>query len=134
MGSAVSVHSVLSQGRRFIDTLMTETVAIGTLTSEPGPNFETVESIGTPVYSGIARLKWSSTTVSDASAAGQSASVQSVVLKLPVGTSGVHEGMYAIVSASSVDPGLVGRRFRIAGQPESGQVTALRFPVEEESS
>lgn len=125
---------MLGEGRRFIASLMTETVEVGSLASETGPDFETVETIGAPVYSGPARLKWSSTTVSDASAAGQSASVQAVVLKLPVGTAGVHEGMYAIVAASSVDPGLVGRRFRIAGQPESGQVTALRFPVEEESS
>ena len=34
------------------------------------------------------------------------------------------------VTASTVDPSLVGRVFRTKGLPQAGQVTAHRFPVE----
>jgi hypothetical protein len=38
-----------------------------------------------------------------------------------------------VVLASSVDPSLVGRKFRVAGNAQAGQVTSHRYPVEEVS-
>lgn len=134
MGLAEDVLGELPFLREQAESLMTEVADIGSLTYEQGPNLETIETISAPVYSGRCRLKWQQMRTTDTDVAGQMASESSVVLKLPIGTTGVHEGMMVLVSASTVDPSLPGRRFRIAGTPQSGQVTALRFPVSEESS
>lgn len=112
----------------------TEQVTIGVESETVDPDsLATATTIADPDYSGPARLKWVSTAVSSADAAGQSVATQDVVLKLPVGSPIIPTGRLVIVSSSSIDPGLAGRRFRVAGRPASGQVTANRYTVEEVS-
>jgi hypothetical protein len=82
-------------------------------------------------YVGIGRLVFRSSVVSDVEVASQLVASQSARIDLPAGTSGVGTGMFAVVTASTSDATLVGRRFRVEGMPAAGQTTAARFQVVE---
>jgi hypothetical protein len=80
------------------------------------------------------RIKYPTLTVSERSAVGQTFSTQSVHAHVAVGaTPNVHADHFVTVTASTADPALVGRTFRVRGNPQAGQVTAHRYPVEEVS-
>jgi len=56
------------------------------------------------------------------------------VLKVPVGAGPeIREGDLVKVTASTADGTLMGRWYRIKAFPQSGQVTAHRYPIEEAS-
>ncbi|MWV50066.1 hypothetical protein GRS96_12380 [Rathayibacter sp. VKM Ac-2803] len=120
--------------RRRAQKRFTETVTIGTRAETQGANLQTVVTIGAPVYAGPAKLKWNSSAVSDRIVASQTVSERVGVLELPIGTMTVHEGLALECTASVADLGLVGRVFRIGGQPQGGETAALRFPITEQSS
>lgn len=78
------------------------------------------------------RVKYPSTTVSEPDVVGQRRAEQDVQVRVAVGAAPlVRPDHFCRVTASTVDPGLVGRVFRVKGSPQGGQVTAHRFPVEE---
>lgn len=80
------------------------------------------------------RIKYPTTTVSESSAVGQRFAEQSVIASVAVAsTPNVRTDHFCRVVSSLVDPGLVGRVYRVAGRPASGQVSAARYPVEEVS-
>lgn len=123
----------LGMGRAHALARMTETVRIGTLTTEDEPDRETLDPIVTFdwVYTGPARMKFITQTLSERDAAGQPIAIQSLELHVPSQTVGIVTDMYAVIDASTADTSLVGRVFRIKGLPQAGQTTAARFPVEE---
>lgn len=126
----------LGMGRAQAESRFTETFTF--FTSVPGdPNPDTLEdtTIETPIYTGVlGRVKYPSLTVSTSSAVGQTFATQDVNVSVAVGTIPlVHEGHFCRVTASTVDPGLVGRKFRVKGSAQAGQTTAHRFPVIEVS-
>ena len=137
------------------ESRMSETVTVGRSTPN-GLNPETLEPVAdsfvlhyptpqdifTDVFrdvfgdagNGRARIKYSSLTVSESSTLGQVLAAQDAVLSLPVGMGlGVRIDDIVTVTASTVDPALIGRRFRVKGSAQAGQVTASRFPLEEVS-
>ena len=87
------------------------------------------------IYAGVkGRIKFTSQVVSDRQHGGQLVAVQQRRVDVGVGaTPEVREGDFATITASDIDPGLVGRRVRVDGLPDSGQVTAWRYPVTEVS-
>jgi len=73
-------------------------------------------------------------TVAEREQADQLSSVQSLVAKVAVGAvSTTVVGDVIEVTASTSDPSLTNRRFRIEGTPQPGQVTAHRYPISEVS-
>ncbi|GAA4762600.1 DUF6093 family protein [Microbacterium gilvum] len=126
-----SVLSVLRDGRRLAEARMTETVLVGRFvdgTDEETGNATRV--LAEERYTGIGRVKYPSLTVSDTSA-GLPVAEQQLTVSIPSGSPQCFEGDDVVVSASAVDGLLVGRRFRITGEPQSGQTTAHRYPVRE---
>lgn len=121
----------LAVGRKHAEARMTETVRIGTIVTdeEPDANFDPVRYFES-AYSGPARLKFVTQTISERDAGTQQVALQISELHLPSGTE-VFTDMFAVVDASTADPGLVGRVFRIKGLAHAGQTTAARYPVEE---
>lgn len=127
------VSGALGMGRTWAVARMTETVTVGIYADSTSPTTgDPVRTLTTSHYSGAGQIKYPSLTVSETSGAGQQVGSADVVLKVPVGSANaVRPGDEVLVSASSVDGSLVGRRFRVKAWPQSGQVTAHRFPLEE---
>lgn len=125
--------SVLERGREASARRLTETVRAGYVTDGTDPvTGDAVQTVVAPyIYEGPAQVKYPGTAVSDVTGTGQVLAVQSVVVKLPVGSPVVPEGAGFTVTASTVDSALVGRTYRVDGSPEAGQVTNHRYPVTE---
>ena len=83
------------------------------------------------LYSGKARLKFSSSVASDRTSGSQFVVSQSAELHLPSGTSWVGKDPTVEVTASSSDQSLVGRQWTVKGRPQAGQTTAARYALEE---
>ncbi len=111
---------------------MSETVTAGWLVDGTDPTTgDPTQTVVTPVYDGPGRVRWVSSTVSDAQGAGEPISVQEPVLSVPVGSPRLLDGMAVVVSASEADVLLVGRVFTVQGAPAAGQTTAHRYLLEE---
>ncbi|WP_308491029.1 DUF6093 family protein [Microbacterium terrisoli] len=88
----------------------------------------------TTLYEVPGRVKFTSQVVSPRESGAQLVVVQQRRVDVAVGsTPGVRPGDVVTVTASTVDAGLVGRKFTVDGLPDSGQVTAARYPVSEGS-
>lgn len=128
------IAAVLPELRAQAESRMTETVLVGKFRdgSDPATGAAT-RVLVTERYSGKARVRYPSYAVAEMSPASQPVAQQDVIVSLPVGSGPVFEGDEVLVTASTVDPNVVGRRFRVKGQPAAGQTTAYRVPVIEQS-
>ena len=113
---------------------MTETVEVGQFGDgfDPATGESTLELVESR-YVGKARVKYPSYAVAEQSPASQPIAQQDVVVSLPAGSGPVFEGDMVRVVASSADGSIVGRMFRVKGQPVGGQTTAYRLTVTETS-
>ena len=127
------VSGALSMGRRMAESRMTETVTVGVYTDGTDPDTgDPTRVLSDSHYVGVGQIKYPSASVSETSGSGQQVASADVVLKVPVESApDVRAGDEVLVSASTADGSLVGRRFRVKAWPQSGQVTAHRFPLEE---
>jgi hypothetical protein len=83
------------------------------------------------VHSVAGRVRFPGLTVSERAQGGLVPAVQDVTVSVAVGsTPDVVVGFLWRVTGSLVDVSLVGRVFRTKGLPQSGKVTAWRYPVE----
>jgi hypothetical protein len=125
----------LMQFRALASSRFTETLRFYILngtTTDPD-TLEDVEDI-TVLHTVAGRVKYPTLTVSERSAVGQVFATQSVNVHVAVGSApDVRANHFVTVTASTADPALVGRVFRVTGNAQSGQVTAHRFPVEQVS-
>lgn len=89
--------------------------------------------VETVVHSNVpGRVKFHTIQVSNQEQAGQLVAVQQVSVIVPVGAApNARPEQFVRVTASTIDPSLANRKFRVSGMPSSGQVTAHRYPVEE---
>lgn len=127
---------VLGMGRAQAAHSFTETLTFFSRTEGVIPDGELDPVVvDTALYTGVAgRVKFPDVQVSEREQAGQLLAVQRITVKVAVGaTAAVREGHFVRVTASAVDPSLVGREFRVTGWPQAGQVTSHRYPVEEVS-
>jgi hypothetical protein len=125
----------LGMGRVMASSRLSETLkfySVDGTTVDP-VTLEDVEDI-TVLHTVPGRVKYPTLTVSERSAVGQVFATQSVNVHVAVGSApNVRTNHFVTVTASTADPALVGRKFRVTGNAQSGQVTAHRFPVEEVS-
>lgn len=128
------VGGIMKLGQRLTNAVrMTETVEVGAWAER------TDTATGNPVrertretYTGAAELKFPTLVVTEKSVQGQQAATVDIVMKVPVGAAPlVRKGDLVKVTASTVDGALVGRWFRVKALPQSGKVTAHRYPLEE---
>lgn len=125
------LSGALAFGRAQADLLMTESVTVERAVSAVDPVTLVTGTTVTSHYEGKGRIKSLRLTVSEASASGQALASQDLSLHLPVGFAGdVATGDVVTVVTSDADPDLPGRKFRIRGMAQAGQVTAHRFPIE----
>lgn len=125
---------ILARGRNLANDRMSETVTVGSFTDGTDP--VTGDPIVVPVdtrYTGIGRIKYESLAVSETDGAGSPVATQAPILSVPTGSPAFFEGDGVTVTASVADGSLVGRSFTIAGRPQAGQTTSLRYPLEEMS-
>jgi hypothetical protein len=125
----------IDMGRTMASTRFSETLrfySIDGTTVDP-ETLDDVEAI-TVLHTVLGRIKYPTLTVSERSAVGQVFASQSVTVHVAVGAAPlVRANHFVTVTASTVDPALVGRVFRVTGNPQAGAVTAHRYPVEEVS-
>lgn len=114
---------------RFTDTVTFFTVATG----EDPVTLQPVE-VETVVAAGVrGRLRSAARDPRDVPFAGQLPVVSKLVLSVPVGSVRVGPSVFARVTASASDAGLVGVKVRTTDYPTMGQVSAWRYPVEQVS-
>jgi hypothetical protein len=119
-------------GRRQAEARFTETFTAYTvekvLNESTGLYVDTEEAM----YASVAgRMKYPTLTVSEREQGAQVPAVQDVEIHVAVGaTPDVTVNVRWRCTASTSDSALVGREFRTKGEPQSGQVTAWRYPVE----
>ena len=129
----MSLYSgALGMGRRQAEARFTETFTAYKVSNVL--NESTGEYVPTevPLYSGVlGRMKYPTLTVSEREQGAQVPAVQDVEIHVAVGaTPNVVVNVLWRITASTVDAALVGRVFRTKGEPQSGAVTAHRYPVE----
>lgn len=128
------VLSALALGRRMAAQRFTETVDFFTMARTDDPTTLQPVDVETVLHAGVpARLKVSSSVVSDKRVAGQAPATMQRELHVPVGSVSVGASVFVRVTASTADPGAVGRVFRTGMRSGVGQVTVWRYPVEEVS-
>ena len=81
-------------------------------------------------YAGKGRLRLSSQNVTNAQGPSMPIAVQEPTLSVPWGSPRLFIGD-EVECTGSEDPILIGRRFRIQGNAQSGQTTAHRYPLQE---
>lgn len=134
-GDPVTLHTgALGMGRRQAEARFTETFKAYTVARVLGDNGEYTETEEAVYASVSGRAKYPTLTVSEREQGAQVPASQDVEVHVAVGaTPNVVVNVLWRVTASTADPALVGRVFRTKGSPQSGQVTAHRYPVEQVS-
>lgn len=129
----MSIHQgALGLGRAFAASRHTETFKAYTVTNVLNESTGIYESTEVTVYAEVeGRVKYPTLTVSEREQGAQVPAAQDVHVHVAVGaTPNVVVNVLWRVTASTVDPALVGRVFRTKGEAQSGQVTEHRYPVE----
>lgn len=126
---------VLGFARQVSSLRDTEVVRVGVFMDTTDPvTLRPVRALVEAHYEGAGHLTYPTENVSERVAAGQQVGVQAPILKIPVGAGPlIREGDEVEVVSSTVDDTLVGRRYLIDGWPQSGQVSAHRYPLKETS-
>lgn len=126
------LDGVLAMGRVHAEARMTETIRFYSVTGTV-VNPTTLVSVETTVehYNGVARVHYPVGAVQQTDSAGQFVALQDLIISIPVGSVAIPDDAIGVVSASTTDASLIGRKYRVKGAPSAGQVTAHRFPVEE---
>lgn len=119
----------LSVLRAEAESRMTETVT-GGLYEDGHDQGDATSALVTERYSGKARIRYASRAVLNA---GQTAplAVLEPVLSIPVGSPELFDGDEVVVTASTDDVALVGRRYKVQGRGNAGQTTAHRYLLQE---
>jgi hypothetical protein len=127
------VLSALGLGRRMAAQRFTETVTFFTVARDQDENLQPID-VETVVAANVpARVKVSSSVVSEKSIAGQAPATMQREVHVPVGSVSVGASVSVRVTASTADPGMVGRVFLTGMRSGVGQVTVWRYPVTEVS-
>lgn len=121
--------NALGMGRNMADARMTETVTIGRFKDEHDSDGAPTRELVDTYYTGKARVKLSSLAVSGSNATSQDVSAQQPYVSIPTGSPAIPKGAEVQVSASTVDPLLVGLMLEVEGRSQSGQTTSHRYPL-----
>lgn len=125
---------MLKRGRKRALERMSETVTVGWFEFRRLPgSLDQVLTLVETFYVGEARVKFPSASAMTKNPAGQQLIETNIVVSLPAGTITIPPGSFVRVDGSRADPTLIGRKLRVDGPAQSGQTTAHRYPVVEES-
>jgi hypothetical protein len=133
----VSVGSLIARGRAAAARLMVDTCTIVLEDAEPvydeATDTYTYDASST-VYTGACKVQSARAMAATPEAGAELLAVSRRELHLPITTASaaVRPDMVATITASSLNPGLVGRKFRLSDLgDEKSLATARRFGVEE---
>ena len=131
MSLGADIAAALPGLRAEAESRMTETVTVGSFRDETDDSGAPVRVLVEERYTGRGRVRWASREVSNATGPGGPVTVQEPYLSIPFGSPRLFDRDEVLVSGSSADPVLVGRRFNIQGDAQAGQTTAHRYPLTE---
>lgn len=120
-------------GRRAAESLMVDSCTIehrsgaGVLDEATGQ----VSKPATVVYTGPCRVQVPQAQPRTAEVAERTATLQGIVVSIPVGSGGVRVGAVVRITAATLDPELVDRTFRVVGIHHKTHGTAQRLQCEE---
>lgn len=122
---------MLIRGQKLANLRMSETVIVGKFRDgiDPDTN-DATRVLEQERYTGSGRIRWNSREVSDSQTTGSPVAVQEPYLSVPFGSTRFFTDD-EVECTASIDPLLVGRRFKISGAAGAGQVSAHRYPLEE---
>lgn len=87
---------------------------------------------GTTIYAGVCEVQLTdSLNASTPDAGGQVATVSRLTVKVPMSVEGVQVDDVVTITASGLDPDLVGRKYRVVSRFAKSFATARRLEVEE---
>jgi hypothetical protein len=128
----MSANSAIQRGRVAAAALMVDAV---TVQHQTGENTDPETGVVTPdydtVYTGKAKIQQSAPATNPADVGEAAVFVGQLTLHLPVSVTTVHPDDLVTVTASVLDPDLVGRTFRLRGPAHKSYLTARRFPMVE---
>ena len=131
----MSATSVALRGRIAAEALMLDAVTItraGTPTTNPDTGVVTPSL--TTIYTGIAKVQAASASGSPENVGEAERMASQLVLHIPMSVTGVTADDVATITASALDPDLVGKVFTIRAPMHKSFATARRFPLQELSS
>ena len=122
-------------GRVQAEARMLDTCEIGKFAETVDPTtFATITTLVESQYSGKCRVASRSNAVSEREAGSQSFADQSLVLSVPMADAGLIRTDATVkvtaVDASTGNPAMVNRIYRVAGMAIGSQATAARFLLE----
>jgi hypothetical protein len=131
----MSATSVTLRGRAAAERLMVDACVIKRLT---GSSTDNDTSIITPtfttLYTGKCKVQQGSAAASPSTVGEAVILTDQLTLHIPAAQTGVTTDDIATVTASALDPDLVGRSFRLTGLAHKSFLTARRFTMDEHSS
>jgi hypothetical protein len=121
--------------RAAAESMMTDTAEVyGLAVKTWVEETSSYDEVAALVWSGKCRLKLQDVQTREVDAQGQALIVQSAVVSFPVAADTVFPKDYTVtLTASEMDPALVGKTVRITGPHAQTYATARRYPVEEVS-
>lgn len=129
----MSAQTITVAGQRAAERLMIDSCTIsahGAVVTDPGTGVVTQSE--TVMYSGKCKVQSVSTVIQEAAVAGEHKfSTQNSVLHLPVTASYPPLDATVTITASTLSPSLVGRKYRVVGSQPKTFETAQRVQIEE---
>ena len=122
-------------GRVQAEARMLDTCEVGKFAETVDPTtFETITTLVESQYAGKCRVAARSNAVSEREAGSQTFADQSLVLSVPMADAGLIRTDATVkvtaVDASTGNPAMVNRTYRVAGMANGSQATAARFLLE----
>lgn len=136
----MSAISVTLRGRRAAERLMVDAVIITRRAPLTYPDTTTDGDTGkvtpnlTTVYTGPCKVQAAAASGSPTQVGEAELMASQLELHLPMSVTGVSADDVATITASAVDPDLVGRKFTIRAPMHASFKTARRLPLQELSS
>lgn len=128
----MSLVTTLLAGRAAAERNMTSTVKVSRLARAFDEATGTYADSWTTVYEGPGKLQFFDNAYEQTPVAGGHTFITGrQMVHLPVGASGIQVDDVVEVVADALNPGLLGRTWRVTNTPAKSHQTALRFPVEE---
>jgi hypothetical protein len=130
----MSLVGIVSSGRRAALALMVDACTISRQTGESVSSDAVVTPTIATIYEGACRIRRRDTQARMIEVAADEVSVGELLVSVPITVEDVLPGDVVAVTASQLDPGLVGRRFTVLGVSYASQITARRLYCQEVNS
>ncbi len=131
----MSVASALARGRQAAERLLVDTCTIRRRTGEAtDPETGVITPTYSPVYSGKCRMQQPTGMAREQDAGEAALLMLRFELQLPMSVAGVQADDEVTMTASQLDPDLVGRKFTVRGLAHKTHAVMRRLQAEERTS